>query len=696
MSYPGNGELSQEIQERVLSTFEHTLQLVEQDSRDEALLGCDFILRLDPLYEPARILQDRLHRSEGAVHDLEIDDLAAATESARRGPAEVPAPEGLGATSSLAAAPREAESDSPSVEELQDALARHLDRRELEQVIELAQGHRETVAMDPLLQKTVEAAQGRLEAEPYVASFLDAAEQAMAAGDSEKAAGQIEKARALDSTHPRIETLEGKLESGDPDPISDLGTGSADSFASLGDEFASPDGDDDLSDLGLDFGTELDDGLSFGFDEEALTTQESVADDDPDQRIEELLTEGQQAFEANDYQGAIDAWSRIFLIDIDHGEANQRIEQARKLKAESDRALEEILHDGLTRLEAGDHEGARAYLEKVIERQPEHLEALEGLQKLDAGPEAATTEPPGPADDDTSSLERPAPRPQEDRPPQTPTLASPPKKRSPSARFLAIGGLVLALAGAGAWYLVSHWDSMFPNSKPQTGAVGTRATDPIEGARQLHEAGKIQEAIAQLRRLPPVSPDYAEAQALIAQWESVPARGGRDGRRALRGGLGSTGRAPATGSARPRLRPAHRGAGARRAGPPPSGPSTATIRRFEVAYAGGDRAPQAPARAVPSRRLGVRPSPDLWLLYDAEPESQDVRRLIVDSYYNLGVRDLQRGLPGGGGQEVRGGPWRWRRMTTRSSGSAASRRPTRSDPRICSTGSSSNTCRYRS
>ncbi len=643
MSYPGNGELSQEIQERVLSTFEHTLQLVEQDSRDEALLGCDFILRLDPLYEPARILQDRLHRSEGAVHDLEIDDLAAATESARRGPAEVPAPEGLGATSSLAAAPREAESDSPSVEELQDALARHLDRRELEQVIELAQGHRETVAMDPLLQKTVEAAQGRLEAEPYVASFLDAAEQAMAAGDSEKAAGQIEKARALDSTHPRIETLEGKLESGDPDPISDLGTGSADSFASLGDEFASPDGDDDLSDLGLDFGTELDDGLSFGFDEEALTTQESVADDDPDQRIEELLTEGQQAFEANDYQGAIDAWSRIFLIDIDHGEANQRIEQARKLKAESDRALEEILHDGLTRLEAGDHEGARAYLEKVIERQPEHLEALEGLQKLDAGPEAATTEPPGPADDDTSSLERPAPRPQEDRPPQTPTLASPPKKRSPSARFLAIGGLVLALAGAGAWYLVSHWDSMFPNSKPQTGAVGTRATDPIEGARQLHEAGKIQEAIAQLRRLPPVSPDYAEAQALIAQWESVPPE--EDGTAAAPSAEDSARREELLQQAR-RARGSDRliealglveQAAAIR-------PLDGDDQAFEVALQ-GEIAPLKPQLELFRAGDWEYALPDLWLLYDAEPESQDVRRLIVDSYYNLGVRDLQRGYP---------------------------------------------------
>jgi hypothetical protein len=39
------------------------------------------------------------------------------------------------------------------------------------------------------------------------------------------------------------------------------------------------------------------------------------------QRIDELLAEGQASFERSEHQAAIDAWSRIFLIDIDHDAA---------------------------------------------------------------------------------------------------------------------------------------------------------------------------------------------------------------------------------------------------------------------------------------------------------------------------------------------------------------------------------------
>jgi tetratricopeptide (TPR) repeat protein len=37
--------------------------------------------------------------------------------------------------------------------------------------------------------------------------------------------------------------------------------------------------------------------------------------------------------------------------------------------------------------------------------------------------------------------------------------------------------------------------------------------------------------------------------------------------------------------------------------------------------------------------------PSLWRIYEQHPDNRDVRRLIVDSYFNLGVRDLQRSDP---------------------------------------------------
>jgi tetratricopeptide (TPR) repeat protein len=33
---------------------------------------------------------------------------------------------------------------------------------------------------------------------------------------------------------------------------------------------------------------------------------------------------------------------------------------------------------------------------------------------------------------------------------------------------------------------------------------------------------------------------------------------------------------------------------------------------------------------------------DLWLLHEADPGNRDVTRLLIDSYYNIGLRALQR------------------------------------------------------
>ena len=37
----------------------------------------------------------------------------------------------------------------------------------------------------------------------------------------------------------------------------------------------------------------------------------------------------------------------------------------------------------------------------------------------------------------------------------------------------------------------------------------------------------------------------------------------------------------------------------------------------------------------------------LWNLHQADPNNKDVKRLLVDSYFNLGYRDLQRSDPTG-------------------------------------------------
>jgi len=55
-SYPGSPSLSAEAREKVLQTFRHTLEMARAGRNEDALLGCDFILKMDARFTPARRL----------------------------------------------------------------------------------------------------------------------------------------------------------------------------------------------------------------------------------------------------------------------------------------------------------------------------------------------------------------------------------------------------------------------------------------------------------------------------------------------------------------------------------------------------------------------------------------------------------------------------------------------------------------
>ena len=55
-TYLGNASLSTAVKERVQSTFQQTLALFKQGRTEEVLQGCGLILRMDPMFEPAKKL----------------------------------------------------------------------------------------------------------------------------------------------------------------------------------------------------------------------------------------------------------------------------------------------------------------------------------------------------------------------------------------------------------------------------------------------------------------------------------------------------------------------------------------------------------------------------------------------------------------------------------------------------------------
>ena len=260
MRYVGNTALSPQIQERIQNTFEQTVGLAEEGNRQEALLGCDFILRLDPLFEPARTLMERLNEGEGPVDvsNLEGDESAPAPEAAVPPAPEIPEasvdigelladapdedplvgdapaevePQTLDASPidlteeapPIAITPMDELSPDTALEDLPEVaapmgadlatrMAMLFEQRSFDELMSLAMENKEKIAKDANLMEMVDSATERMEAEPYVRNFLESAQVGKEKGDLESAASHLEKARELDPSHPDIARLEADLE----------------------------------------------------------------------------------------------------------------------------------------------------------------------------------------------------------------------------------------------------------------------------------------------------------------------------------------------------------------------------------------------------------------------------------------------------------------------------------------------------
>jgi tetratricopeptide (TPR) repeat protein len=653
MNYTGNPSLSAEVRQRILSTFEQTLELARDGNRQEALLGCDFVLRMDPQFDPAHVLQERLRASTGPVQVQDLmpggapaaDDPFADLDSLSLELPDLPA--SLPGLSELPGLPG---IDGSLRTELQGLS----DQRRFGELMTRAQAEQAAIANDPELQRLLGAAQEKMEAEPYVLKFLGSARQALEAGQTDEVGRLLDKARALDPTHPGIGELE---RARDANPVANW-TASGPSPSPPPPSLVIP---PPLQTSAMPA------SLAFG-----------GGDSESDRRIRELLDEGQTAFDAGDPQGAIDAWSRIFLIDIDHQEASRRIESARKLKAESERQVEEIFHDGLSHLDTGDTAAARQAFERVLEIQPGYFAAREQLQQLDTGiGSVPRPKPPGPREvltptpelPDSLGLEASGRDLKEEIlvPPEPPDQAAPERRptRKPAARrdpgrarrlFLLVGGAVLLLAIAGAVYFFMNRDQMFPNSQPEeTAAAPADLKDPIARAQRLNKAGRTAIALNQLRRIPPTDPHYREAQKLIAEWgggapattEGTPAAAGTPGATPAPGSPAGT---PSNDERRAELLSLARQAYA-------EGTYLKTLNRLEqagaIAKLDGDDAklladvkqklePLAKSIDLFRQHEWEFVAQDMWRQHEAAPANRDVTQLLVDSYYNLAVRDLQR------------------------------------------------------
>src|SRR5436305_15021892 len=166
MNYSGNSSLSSDVRQRILTTFEQTLELARDGNRQEALLGCDFVLRMDPQFEPAHVLQERLRSSSGPV---QVQDLQPASASAEAAAAVADDP--FADLDSLSLdLPDLLPASLPGIPGTPGALGAELqslfEQRRFQELTARAQRAQATVvaiAADPELQRIVGTAQERLE-----------------------------------------------------------------------------------------------------------------------------------------------------------------------------------------------------------------------------------------------------------------------------------------------------------------------------------------------------------------------------------------------------------------------------------------------------------------------------------------------------------------------------------------------------
>jgi len=275
--------------------------------------------------------------------------------------------------------------------------------------------------------------------------------------------------------------------------------------------------------------------------------QAPAGDEDADQRIATLLTEGDALESQGDLQGAIQVWSRVFVLQDSNADAEERVDRARRILEEQAVRVDEMRFRAEDLLNAGNLAEARDEYQKVLEVLPNHLEAKEALRQIEvklAGGSEATPAPDAGAEAIQAVPLALPEQPQEAAPQEpefeeevfleTPPQASPPERQTaaPAAaparrrpgRALVLSMLVVGVVVVGAAGYVG-WQILFPSGpsgelqglEPQT--LDRTSTAPSTAQPSADPVVPEPQAVG----VPPASPpkqrvlDDAEARVVAKQ-----------------------------------------------------------------------------------------------------------------------------------------------------------------------------------
>lgn len=563
-TYLGNPSLSTAVKDRVSSTFNQTLALYQQGRIEEVIAGCTLILQMDPLFDPAKKLLEKARNPASPIDVSTLAPSASADEAlreARQAMAGRDFQRVIQITTEiltndlmnddariLGDEAREKMEAGPFVEQFAKKCEQHLANGNLSAAKSDLEKAR---ALDPdhpkikEIEKRVMSASGKWPAATFGTSPAPqqppASSSFIVDNPPPPASTQRKAAQAADFGFT--------FEEEKPEKPADAGFSTFDFGAAP----STPAGSDGLSNFNAGPPPQP---TSFSFDSPAAGFSFDAPDASPpppaapaktpatgsydfstasietsaedQKKIDQYVADGDRAFDRGDYQGAIDLWSRIFLIDVTSEVASDRIERAKVRRREQEQKIESTVSAAVTAFDRGDREGARAKFNEVLRIDPHNSTAQDYLDRIaDSGPAAAPPSmsytPPAaevsdifaddlaPLPESTSTLTPPAPTAvSAKKSGATPAVKTKPagQRAIPTGALLIV--LVVALLGVGGWY---GW-SKFSNRQPEYDPVATQQI--FTKANSLAQKGKYDQAIALLQDVKPQDPQHDRALNMMA------------------------------------------------------------------------------------------------------------------------------------------------------------------------------------
>jgi tetratricopeptide (TPR) repeat protein len=482
--YPGNPNLPENTKFRIEASFRQAISLYLNGNMEDCIMGCDFILKLDPLFEPAKIIMEK---AKDPTSPVDISEIIA----------------------------RYGSEEEINLEELLIKAIEFYNKRDFEKTLEILN---KVLIKDPNnneAKEMFERAKEKLEIQAFVLQFIKRAKSYFEEGSFEESLKEIQKGLALDETNPELLELKEKIETlkREPEEVQMVEEEKPKEEAQM-EEIPSITPQEEVSGSFQLQQPEVQEELpqeerTEPIEEEVPsketieTFQVSEPSKTPAQieRIQALINEGERAFQLGEFQEAIDIWSRIFLINMNNEEAAKRIEEAKLKIAEEERKIEELYNLALSLFQQGKKEEAKKHFQDILSIDPHHIGARNYLKQLEE--EEKTEEVPKiQAEEKRITLEEILP--------EIPKKVEAPKvapKKKKLLLPLLIGFFVIFVLVVG-WFLMEEKDK------------GHKPLSPdllLTKAQGLISQGKYEDALKELSQINPEAKEYSQAIELITK-----------------------------------------------------------------------------------------------------------------------------------------------------------------------------------